>query len=354
MPEDISTTAVAASVSVIEALERLDAATGGILFITTGDGLLAGVLTDGDVRRHILTGRQLTDPVSEAMNASPVTLHKGYSEEHARNLLLSRRLECIPVLDDAGRLIDAVRWTDVFGSPRGFQTTINVPVAIMAGGKGTRLEPFTRILPKPLMPIGDIPVLQLIMDRFHEQGCTDFLVSLNFKAGLIRAYFSDVSLGYDLRFFDEDKPLGTAGSLKLMAPALHGTFILANCDTIVDTEFSCAIDYHKENGNAVTIIASMKSVVLPYGVCDVGEGGALETLREKPRFDMLVSTGIYVMEADLLDSIEPDTFTDATDLINMALESGRNVGVYPIPERSWLDIGQLEEMQDTLDRLGIR
>ncbi|HET6351101.1 MAG TPA: sugar phosphate nucleotidyltransferase [Coriobacteriia bacterium] len=354
MTDRIKNAIVTPNISVIEALETLNHGTGGILFVASAGEILLGVLTDGDIRRHILAGRQLSDPVSMAMNDEPVVVRKGFSEEHVREIFLDRQLEAIPVLDDDGRLIDAIRWNDVFGKPRGFHTTIDVPVAIMAGGKGTRLQPFTRILPKPLMPVGDIPILQLIMDRFHEQGVSDFLVSLNHKSSLIRAYFSDVRLDYGLRFYDEDKPLGTAGSLKLMARDIDGTFILANCDTIIDTEYSCAIDYHRSHNNAITIIASMQSVVLPYGVCDVGEGGMLENLREKPRFDMLVSTGVYVMESDVLDLIKDDTFTDATDLIEMTKAAGRNVGVYPIAERSWLDIGQIEELQDTLDRLGIR
>jgi len=338
----------------VEALAQLDESAGKILFATREGDVLAGVLTDGDIRRHILAGKALTEPVSAAMNPNPVWISPGYSEDHVREQMLSLEIECIPVLDEARRVVDAVWWVDIFGSRRAPQPSLDVSVAIMAGGKGTRLEPYTRILPKPLMPVGDVPVLQLIMDRFHDQGCTRFFVSLNFKASLIRAYFSDVEFPYNVDFFDEDRPLGTAGSLKLMAEHLTDTFILANCDTIVDADFADVVEHHRSSGNAVTIVASMKHVVLPYGVCEVGEGGALENLREKPRFDLLVSTGVYIMEPDVIRGISLDAATDATDLIEAARSAGRRVGVYPIPERAWLDVGQLEEFQDALDRLGIR
>jgi len=351
---DVTDLIVSAQTPIAEALRILDASGGKIVLVCSDDRVLLGVLTDSDVRRHILAGRSLSAPVTDAMNPEPVWVARGYSSEHVRDRFLSRKVDCIPVVDETRRVVDVVWWTDVFATNAAPRRPVNVPVAIMAGGKGTRLEPYTRILPKPLMPVGDLPVLQLIMDRFHEQGCNRFSVSLNFKASLIRAYFSDVEFAYDVTFVDEGKPLGTAGSLALMASDLTGTFVLANCDTIVDTEFADVVDHHRADGNLITVVASMKHIVLPYGVCEVGQGGVLEALREKPRFDMLVSTGVYVMEPGVFEFIEPDGPTDATDIIGAALETGARVGIYPIPERAWLDVGQLEEFQDALDRLGIR
>lgn len=337
-----------------EALRRLDETGGKILFIVDEAGGLLGTLTDGDIRRHLLAGRSLDDPVANAMNSDPVWVAEGTSEKDIRELLLSRRIDAVPVLDGERHVVRGVWWLDAFGETHTPHRSVDLPVAIMAGGKGTRLEPYTRILPKPLMPVGDVPVLQLIMDRFHEQGCSSFVVSLNFKASLIRAYFGDVAFPYDVTFIDEEQPLGTAGSLRLMASRLDRTFVLANCDTIVDAEFADIVEYHRESCNVITIVASMKHLALPYGVCEVGQGGVLEALKEKPRFDLLVSTGVYVMEPEVLDAIAPDGPTDATDLINAAMQRGSRVGVYPIPERAWLDVGQVEELQDALDRLGIR
>jgi dTDP-glucose pyrophosphorylase len=352
--KDLQSVIVSTGLSLSEALGALDDSAGKVLFVVDEAGLLQGALTDGDIRRHLLAGQSLSDSVVAAMNAEPVWVPQGTPDEAVRELLVARQIECVPVLDDAGRIVRAVWWMELFRSAHAPRASIDVPVAIMAGGKGTRLEPYTRILPKPLMPVGDVPVLQLIMDRLHEQGMSRFVVSLNFKASLIRAYFSDVAFPYDVEFIEEPEPLGTAGSLRLMAPYLDGTFVLANCDTIVDSEFADIVAHHRASGNVVTIVASVKHLVLPYGVCDVGEGGLLVALREKPRYDLLVSTGVYIMEPEALNAIAPHGPTDATDLINVAMDSGARVGVYPISERSWLDVGQLEELQDALDRLGVR
>ncbi|MRS12082.1 MAG: CBS domain-containing protein [Actinobacteria bacterium] len=354
MNPELSQIIVSPDLMIVDALRVLDETGGKILFIVDG-GVLAGVLTDGDIRRHILAGRTLTDAISIAMNRSPLVIAAGCTEERVREQLLTHRVHCMPVVDGSGAVVDAVWWGEVFADPAGQpRTPANVPVAIMAGGMGTRLDPFTRILPKPLIPVGDNPVLRLIMDRMYDQGCARFLVSLNFKASLIRAYFSDEVLPYGIEFFDEDQPLGTAGSLSLMSDSLGETFILTNCDNIMDIEFADLVKQHRESGNLITVVASMKHVVLPYGIIDVGPGGALEALHEKPRYDLLASTGMYVMEPDVLDLIVSGERTDATDLIARAMEAGSRVGVYPIPERLWLDVGQLEELQFALDRLGIR
>lgn len=354
MHPKLSDIVVSPELMIVDALKALDDTQGKILFIAE-EGILLGVLTDGDIRRHILAGRVLTEPVSAAMNADPVRMASGASDQEIRDHMSACRVHCMPVVDEAGRVVDALWWGDVFSDPAGLpRTPANVPVAIMAGGMGTRLDPFTRILPKPLIPVGDHPVLRLIMDRMHEQGCTRFLVSLNFKASLIRAYFADENVDYPIEFFDEGQPLGTAGSLKLMQETLGETFILTNCDNIMDIEFADLVKRHREAGNAITIVASMKHMVLPYGIIDVGPGGTLEALHEKPRYDLLASTGMYVIEPEVLDLIGANERTDATDLIARVMEQGSRVGVYPIPERLWLDVGQLEELQFALDRMGIR
>lgn len=354
MHPELSDIAVGPDISIVEALRVLDSTSGKILFVLDSDRVLLGVLTDGDIRRHIVAGRSLDDPISLAMNASPVFVGDMDSDEAVRQVMGSHRVHCMPVVDTEGRVTGAAWWEKVFMTGGVPHRPTGVPVVIMAGGMGTRLDPFTRILPKPLMPVGDHPVLRVIMDRLYDQGCPRFLVSLNFKASLIRAYFSDEVLPYPIEFFDENEPLGTAGSLSLMRESLDETFILANCDTILDIEYADLVDRHRQAGNLITIVASLKHVVLPYGVCELGEDGALEELREKPRYDLLASTGVYVMDPKVLQMVKDGELAHATDLIDRAMEADDRVGVYPIAERCWLDVGQLEELQYALDRLGIR
>jgi NDP-sugar pyrophosphorylase family protein len=227
-----------------------------------------------------------------------------------------------------------------------------MPVVIMAGGQGTRLAPFTSILPKPLVPIGDRPVIEHIMDRFAAFGCDRFVISLNYKASLIKAYLADEDLPCAIEFVDEDRPLGTGGSLSLMRDKLDGTFFVTNCDVLVEADYADIERHHRESGNLVTIVASMKHITIPYGVCEIADGGRLTAITEKPQFDFLVSTGFYVLDQSVLADVPEDTFFHLTELVSGYLREGRPVGVYPVSEKSWLDIGQLEELRETLARFG--
>jgi NDP-sugar pyrophosphorylase family protein len=227
-----------------------------------------------------------------------------------------------------------------------------MPVVIMAGGKGTRLAPFTSVLPKPLVLVGDKPIVEHIMERFAASGCRDFLMSVNYKANLIKAYLEEEELPWHLEFVVEPEPLGTGGSLSLMRDRLHGPFFVTNCDVLVDADYADIARFHRESGDLITVVASMKHITVPYGVCEIEDGGRLSSITEKPHFDFLVSTGFYVLSPEVLADVPEATFFHLTELIDRYLAEGRRVGVYPVSEGSWVDIGQIEELRDTLARFG--
>lgn len=339
--------------SVARSLQVMDSSGHRIVLVTDEDRTLLGVVTDGDVRRWILGGNDLAEPVSAAMNAHPVTLPAGSTPDQAREIMVAQRIDCVPLVDDRGRVTSAVWWLDLFETAAPARGSIDTPVVVMAGGKGTRLSPYTNILPKPLMPLGDQTILELILDRFSAYGADRFFVTLNYKANLIKAYFADADTPYDITYVHEDEPLGTGGSLSLMRAQLDTTFILTNCDIVVDADYSDIVRHHNEHGNAITLVASTRHETIPYGVCEVAEGGSLVAIQEKPQFNFLVSTGFYVVDPSILDMVPDHTFIHMTDIINECLEAGRPVGVYPISERSWVDIGEFESLQDTLAHFGL-
>jgi dTDP-glucose pyrophosphorylase/CBS domain-containing protein len=356
MDERISKVMVGPEATIRTALQTLDISAMRIALVADEHGRLLGVLTDGDVRRWILAGRGLDEPVTEAMNPRPVTASEADDPEVLEALMVERGIEFIPIVDANGTVLSAVRWTDLAeerGRPKP-RHVLDMPVVIMAGGKGTRLAPYTKVLPKPLVPVGEKPVTEHIMDRFAEFGCTRFAMSVNYQANLIRAYFTDAELEYEIDFVAEPEPLGTGGSLSLMKNRLAGSpFFVTNCDILVDADYAKVVRYHQECDNAITLVASMKHVTIPYGVCEIADGGRLTRITEKPQFDFLVSTGFYVMEPTVLDDVPEDTYFPLTDLINNYLIEGRRVGVYPISEKSWFDIGQLEELKATLAHFGV-
>ena len=336
-----------------QALRSMGASGARIAFVVDTSRVLLGVMTDGDVRRWLIDGRSLDERVASAMNASPLTLAEGSPLDAARELMVGHHVDCIPLVDTSGHLTGAVWWIDLFATPRVERRHVGLPVVIMAGGQGTRLAPLTTILPKPLMPVGDKTILELIMSRFAGFGCEEFHLSVNYKANLIKAYLADIELPYRLDYVEELRPLGTAGSLGLLKDRLHSTFFLTNCDIAVDADYADIVDFHRARANRITLVASAKHYTVPYGVCETGEGGTLVGIREKPELDFLVSTGFYVVEPTVLEDIEDDAFSHMTDVINRYLERGDRVGVYPVPEHSWIDIGEIEALKDTLQRFGV-
>ena len=345
---------VTGDVTLRQAMERLEATEERIVFVTDAERGLIGALTDGDVRRWILADGSLNEEVRSVCNPDPYTAGPGYRLDEIRALMLDRNIACVPVLDAERRVIDLLFWSRVFRDQpeRPAPAPLGVPVVVMAGGKGTRLEPFTRILPKPLIPIGDKAVIEIIIDAFTAYGVDEFIISVNHKAKVIKSFFEDLAPPYRVRYIDEDQPLGTAGALRTLAGDVTGSLIVTNCDIIVRTDYADLLRTHRQEEDDVTIVASMKSYNIPYGVCELANGGRLGRIVEKPRYDLLVNTGMYVLRADVLDLIPADRVFHATDLIDAVLARGGRVGVYPISENAWLDTGEWAEYRRTVQALG--
>lgn len=350
---DISRLLVGPDVEIGQALKLMDESGRRIIFVVEEDARLLGVATDGDIRRWIIDGKSLHAPIRDAMNSAPHVAHEGDLREVTKRLMLEHKVDCVPVVSVTGRIVSAVWWVDLFeGELEVQREQLGMPVVIMAGGEGSRLAPYTKVLPKPLIPIGDVPIVELIIEKFVAYGCRDVYLSVNYKANLIKAYFRDIECDYDVSFIDEPVPLGTAGSLSMLAGRIDTPFFVSNCDVIIDADYADVMRYHRESGNQLTLVGSLKHFTIPYGVCDTTTGGQLVGISEKPSFDHLVSTGMYVMEPGVLDDIPRDRFYHVTDLLNDYIARGVKVGVYPVSEKSWMDMGQLGELSDMRTRMG--
>ena len=269
--------------------------------------------------------------------------------------MLAGNLNCIPVLNPERRISELLFWDAVFGGKQVERALdqVDVPVVIMAGGKGTRLDPFTRILPKPLIPVGDRAVIEIIIERFVMHGVSEFYLSVNHKAKIIKSFFEELNPDYSVRFVEEDAPSGTAGSLKMLAGSIQGSFFVTNCDVIISADYAEILRHHQANRNDVTLVGSMKTFHIPYGVCEIQNGGELSQIHEKPEYNLLVNTGMYVLEASVLDLIPSGRMFHTTDLIEAIKKAGGTVGVYPISEGAWLDTGEWEEYRRAVQHLGI-
>lgn len=335
-----------------EAIKRIDETAKKILLVTDENKLI-GIITDGDIRRWILKNGKLHECVNYIMNTSPIYVHEK-DRIYAKRILKEKKIEAIPVVNSNKEVIDIVFWNDSFKIRLNHFNKLETPLVIMAGGKGTRLDPYTKVIPKPLIPIGDVPIVERIIDRFVEYGCNKFYMSVNYKKNMIKAYFNELNKSYEIDYIEEEKPLGTAGSLSLLTGVLKNTFFVSNCDILIDANYSDILKYHKENNNNITIITSLKHFTIPYGVVEISATSEVESMVEKPEYDFLVNTGMYILEPDVLDDIPKDTFYHITDLINYYIEKGEKIGIYPVSDKAWLDMGQFKEMENMLERLGIK
>ncbi len=347
MKENIRHLCISPEISIEKAARKIAEGGEKIVLVVDDSERLLGVFVDGDLRRALIQHIPLDRPVSEVMSRSPKVC---YIEDidhpiRAKEMMLEYRIEHVPVLTRDGRLVDLFHWRDFFTRPK---IDYQHKVVIMAGGKGTRLDPFTKILPKPLIPIGDRPIIELIMERFSSLGFRHFILSLNYKAEMVKMYFLDGFSDYKIEFVVEDRPLGTAGSLGLMRQFLRDSFFLTNCDILIDEDYTRILDYHRKNQNILTIVVSQKKMIVPYGVMEVSEDGRLLEIREKPSYKMLVNTGFYVMEPEALSFLSGNEEYSMVDLIEEFRSRDLPVGVFPIEEDKWFDIGQWNEYRRTI------
>lgn len=339
-----------ASMTIVEAMEKIDTNAKGILFITSKDNKLMGAVTDGDIRRWLIKTANLTSKVEELMNANPRFLYVA-DKAKALSYMRENKIHALPILDNQSRVVDIALDDDERTISINSKALENVPVIIMAGGKGTRLYPYTKVLPKPLIPIGDIPILERIINRFYDYGASKYYMTVNYKKGMIKSYFAELAPEYSIEYIEEDKPLGTAGSIKLINEKFDTPVVVTNCDILIEADYEDIYNYHKNSGNAMTIVSALKNIEVPYGVLNTAENGVITAFEEKPKLSYFVNTGMYIVNGDMLDKIPEDTFFHMTHLAEKLMAEGLQVGMYPISEESFLDMGEFEEMHRMEDKL---
>ncbi len=329
------------NLTVSEAMQKIDTNSYGILFLTDGNGKIFGCITDGDIRRFLLAGGKMDSMSVDAANKSPRVAH---SIEEARQLYHKKNYVVIPLVDENEKIVD-VYLGETGDNTRKERNSLNIPVVINAGGKGTRLDPFTRVLPKPLIPVGDLPIIEHIMKEYQSYNCNEFHVIVNYKKDLMKAYFADNENDYNISWYDEEEPLGTGGGLSLLRGKFKDTFFFANCDALLTANYESMVKFHKENGNVITMICAYKNINIPYGVVEMGLNGAIEDMKEKPLMSFLTNTGIYIVEPEVIDDIEDGVSIGFPDIVEMERQKGKRVAVFPVSENDWMDMGQLPELE---------
>lgn len=336
----------------LDALKRMDSINKKLLIVNEGI-FFVGLISIGDIQRALLKNIPMTTELTEIMRKNFVVGYENENEAHIRSMMFENRIELYPIVNEHGEIQKIYFWEDLFEDQKPLRRScFKLPVVVMAGGLGTRLRPLTNVLPKPLLPIGNKTMLEEIFDRFAQYGSEQFYVSVNYKAELIKYYIQSQSLPYHVDFFVEEKPMGTIGSLKLIQNRINSTFFVTNCDILIEQDYSEILAYHRENQNEITIVAALKHYPIAYGTIETGENGKLVSLIEKPELTFKINSGMYILEPATMHEIPDDEFFHITQLIEKVMARKGKVGVFPVSEKSWRDIGDWNEYKSNWETTG--
>ena len=330
---------VSSSASLRQTIEAITEGNLQIALVVDSENKLLGTVTDGDIRKAILAGKDLNITAGEAMRSQPVTSASKTPRATILKLMREKRIHQMPLVDDQGRVVDVLTVDDMIGAAHKPNA-----VVIMAGGLGTRLHPLTEETPKPMLKVGGKPILETIIQSFIDQGFTNFFVSVNYKANIISEYFGDGSrLGAKINYLHEKSRLGTAGGLSLLPSDVHAPIIVMNGDLLTRISVDALLDFHERESAVATMVVREDHYQVPYGVVEV-DGTQIVGVEEKPIQRHLVNAGIYVISQDGLKNIPNDTFYDMPTHFAKLSANGHRTAAFPLHEY-WVDIGRLDELE---------
>lgn len=346
---DVDDVIVSTASTVRQVMQCLDQSMRGIALVADQDRRLLATITDGDLRRALLAGVGLDAPVNDLLAlgrsgdyTKPVTAPLNSSDDELIAIMNQKRVRQLPLLDHQGKLAGIVNFRELAPLQNG-----SLRAVIMAGGKGTRLRPLTVETPKPMLPVGDKPLIERTIERLSSAGFDQVNISINYKSERIREYFKDGGeFGVDLNYLQEDQPLGTAGALSMLEDA-DSPVLVINGDVLTDVNFQAMLEYHLENRAAITVGTRKYDMAVPYGVVQ-SDGAQVTALNEKPKLEMFVNAGIYVLEPWVTREVPRGIYSDMTSLIQSLLDQGKTVANFPIHEY-WIDIGNHDDYRRAQD-----
>lgn len=322
-----------------DSLESMEKTGAKICFVRDSSGKVVGSISDGDVRKALLKGATLATKASEIMNKNFIYVNSNESRMNVLDLMKSRNIGVIPILDKESKLIGVHTLYGLLGS----EPKPNFAV-IMAGGRGERLKPLTEKVPKPMITVAGKPILERIIHHLVGFGITNIIISVNYLKEKIIDYFENGErFGCRIEYVVEEKPLGTAGSLFLLKNKLKEDFLVLNGDLVTQADISDMLKFHREKNADITIGSYEYIYEVPFGVLKLKNGEEVEEIEEKPLIPFLISSGIYVLSVNILELLREEAFITMPELIRKALEEKKRVLSYEIIEE-WVDVGMKKEL----------
>ncbi len=337
------------NLSLKAALKQIDKSALQVLIVVDDEERILGIVTDGNMRRAIIKGFDFDTSIQDIMTKNPIVISYKGNKEEALQLMKKYEIRHIPAVDEKNKIIDIFLWKDFLKNGEVACPIKNIPIIIMAGGKGKRLDPFTKILPKPLIPIDEKPVIEVIMDNFKKYGFNKFIIALNYKAEMIKMYFAENPNNYQIEYIQEKDFLGTIGAVSLIKEKLGGAFIVSNCDVIIDANYDDLLNYHRRNNNQITVLGVSRNINIPYGILNMKNKRAdFEEIIEKPDYHFIVNSGVYVLEPEVVNLIPKNQQIDMPALLVLAKKEGFKIQVFPV-NCSWFDIGEWGEYKKAIE-----
>lgn len=329
--------------SIKEAMIAIDDGAMKIAVVVDEDEKLVGVLTDGDIRRGLIDGMTLSSPIESIIKTNPTVCYVNDSKDDILSKSLGKKIYHLPVLDAEMRVVGIEDVDSLLES----QNRSN-KVVLMVGGLGSRLRPLTENTPKPMLKVGNKPILETIINNFKQYGFKDIILSVNYKADIVKEYFKDgKEFGVNIEYVHETKRMGTAGALSLMRGKFDEPFFVMNGDLLTNVNFEHFLDFHYGSGSVATMAVREYEYQIPFGVVNQNEG-EIVSIVEKPKQSYYVNAGIYILNPEVLDMIEDDVFYDMPTLFEDLIKSNKNPVSFPVHEY-WLDIGQMNELKQARD-----
>ena len=345
--DKLSPLLISAKSTIKDAMKQLNDNSTQIVLVVDKKKRLIGTITDGDIRRALLDNVSLNSSINRIVNRNAKFLYEEQKGK-ASELMKKHVIFHVPILNKAREVVDIVLWKNLKAGARpGNHCSKENSVFILAGGEGARLDPFTKILPKPLIPIEDKPIIEIVIENFKKFGFNKFILSLNYKGKMIKMYFNENPQHYNISYVEEKEFLGTAGSLRLVKGKINSSLIVSNCDVILDINFDELLSYHLAKKNDFTVVGIIRHVKIPYGIVKIKDGNLVK-FTEKPEYDFIVNAGTYVIEPKVIGLIRKNERIDMPELISRAKKRGYRVGVYPVSS-DWIDVGQWEEYKIALE-----
>lgn len=336
MINDWKRIALTQNASLKEAMQVLDGSGLRITFVVNEKDCLIGTITDGDIRRGLLKGLGLDASVSLVMKTNPICVSKDATKESIQEVLRSSSILVVPVLDENQKIVGLETIDSIDG-----ETHDDTPVVLMAGGFGKRLYPLTNNIPKPMLPLGNKPILEHIIEDFKSQGFKNFYITTHYKAEVIQGHFNKNNLGVNIKYIIEDEPLGTAGSLFFLKETLCSNFIVMNADLLVKTNFKNLLSFHQKHQHIGTICVKQYSYQVPFGVVLL-EDMNVASIAEKPLYSHFVNSGIYCFNKNIFEFFSKKKYMDMPTLLQNMIAANKKICAFPIHEY-WIDVGSMDD-----------